>query len=136
MTDTQKSTLSKRDNVIPFVPPDEVEDYVAIMRSAMEGWSPPSDERWMELRNPLLPSLRLAHMTLTRFDRAEIQQIVAKMRRSDVLDETMYQFAWAAGWFQKMADVCFAAEQRMHEHGAAKANMDHLLGGPKEPEEE
>jgi hypothetical protein len=102
-------------------------DYVASIRRAMEGWSPPSNERWMELMNPLLPSLRIAHMILVRFNRAEVQQIVAKMRRSDTLDTTMYQLAWAGGWFQKMADVCFAAEERMSEHGATKANMDHLM---------
>jgi hypothetical protein len=126
MANTSKNTTPARGNVVPFIP-DDVEDYVASIRRAMEGWSPPSNERWMELMNPLLPTLRIAHMTLVRFNRAEVQEIVANMRRSDILDTTMYQLAWAGGWFQKMAAVCHAAEERMSEHGAPKANMDHLL---------
>jgi hypothetical protein len=44
-----------------------------------QGWSPPSNERWMELMNPLLPTLRIA--------RAEVQSTVAGMRRSDILED-------------------------------------------------
>jgi hypothetical protein len=68
MTDTSKNTTPDCENVIPFVPDDEVEDYVVSIRRAMEGWSPPSNERWMELMNPLLPTLRIAHMTLVRLN--------------------------------------------------------------------
>jgi hypothetical protein len=42
----------------------------------------------------------------------------------------MYQLAWAGGWFEKMAAVCFADEEHMSEHGATTANMDHLMTEP------
>lgn len=106
------------DNVVPFAGSEQTEDYVAELREKIGGWTPPTNEHWNDLANPLLISTRIAHIIITRLSRAETQGAVCGMRRQNILDDSMYQLAWASDWYQRMADLCLAAEIRLREHGA------------------
>ena len=118
------------DNVIPFAGSEQTEDYVTELRAKIGAWQPPTNEKWADLANPILVTTRVAHIIIMRLSRAETQGAVAGMRRSGIMDDTMYQLAWAGDWYQKMADICFAAEVRLQEHGAPPPNVPW-----REPEE-
>ena len=114
----------------------EVESITADMRLEIGDWEPPTNERWVDLTNPICPSLRMAWVTIMHKTSAEIADMVKTMKdgEPDALAFLMRQLNWTGGYLEKLQELCHAAEVRLHVHGAPKAVQDWLQDSPLPPE--
>ena len=106
------------------------------MRLEIGEWEPPTNERWGELMNPILPSLCLAWITIMHKTSPETADMVETMKRQspDALALLTRQLNWTGEYLEKLQMVCHTAEARLVAHGAPKAIQDWLQDSPLPPE--
>jgi hypothetical protein len=127
-----------RGKVLPFHKADqdaiaEAEGTTAALRIQIGDWEPPSNERWEALEDPILPSLRLAWVTVMHKSSAEVAEIVRGCH-ADALAQLMRNINWTAGYLAKLHALCTTAESRLMAHGAPAAVQDWLQDAPLPPE--
>lgn len=106
-------------NVVMF-PPKGIEDQVKSMLDELAGWQPPTNEKWCEMVNPLMPTTRLAWLTALK-SKAEMREMVKKLNDDpDLVKHLLGHMNHASVFFESLWRVCAVGEARLLAYGAKR----------------
>ena len=115
---------ANRPTVVDF-PLDELETAVAKMRSAMIDFEVPSNEKWRQRSNEILPSLRMATVII-RKTLPELRCIIQGLKEAEpeALDSLTDSLEWTAQYLSALADISRVACSRLVANGAPAPKED------------